>query len=62
VVAVHVQPAAADTPNVELPPADGTDRLEGDTLNVHAGVPKVKVFDGELRPAPPGPTAATRAS
>jgi hypothetical protein len=32
VVAVHAQVCAADTANVELPPPEGTDRLDGETL------------------------------
>ena len=62
VFAVHVQFCGADTANVELPPAAGTDRLDGETLNVQAAVPKLNVFDVSLRPAPPGPIAVTRAS
>ena len=62
VVAVHAQVCAAETANVELPPPAGTDRLDGDTLNVQAAVPKLNVFDASLRPAPPGPIAVTRAT
>jgi hypothetical protein len=43
--AVQSQPSAAVTPNVELPPADGIDRLCGETVNEQAGVPNVNVFD-----------------
>jgi hypothetical protein len=61
VVAVQTQVCAADTANVEPPPPAGTDRLDGETLNVQAAVPKLNVFDASLRPAPPGPIAVTRA-
>jgi hypothetical protein len=62
VAAVQLQFGAADTANVELPPPEGTDRLDGETLKVQAAVPKLNVFDVSLRPAPPGPIAVTRAS
>ena len=61
--AVQPQPAAVVTVTLALPAPAPTDTAAGDALKVQppAG-PMVKGFDGELRPMPPGPTAATRAS
>jgi hypothetical protein len=59
-LAVHAQPGGAVTPAVNVPPALAAGCDAGDTPYVHEGAPsQLNVFDGELRPMPPGPTAAT---
>ena len=60
-VAVQPQPAAVVTVEEPGPPAAVTACVVGDTEYVH-GAANEKVFEGALRPVPPGPTAATLAS
>lgn len=59
--AIHAQPVPADTETEPVAPADTTDCVVGVTEKLQGWV-NAKVFDTELVPAPPGPTAMTRAS
>jgi hypothetical protein len=61
-VVVHAQPLTVLTVTLPDPPAAGKDTVVVEREYAQEGLLKANRFDGLLWPAPPGPTASTRAS